>query len=80
MQVLEHGDDAYGLLACCKQAPVVLRPRVAMGNAEHGPFEPAVRESAAGGTCAAVAVPAERSVSAMCAGSHWLLEGIFWSC
>ena len=39
---------------------------MAMGNAEHGPFELAVRESAAEGVCAAVAVPAERSVCRPC--------------
>ena len=56
-------------LAVCKPLLCCVRPWPVVGSAEHVPFDPVVRESAAVATRAAVAMPAERIVSAVCVGA-----------
>ena len=62
-------------LAVCKPLLCCVRPWPVTGSAEHVPFDPAVRESAAVATRAAVAMPAERIVSAVCVGATGFWRG-----
>ena len=60
-------------LAVCKPLLCCVRPWPVVGSAEHVPFDPVMRESAAVAMRAAVAMPAERIVSAVCVGAS-----VFW--